>query len=342
LLLLPDLAVDELTGAVRYFDGFTNDARLVLDTLRSAHKHGAQLFNYAALVSSERESDVWRSHVEDQESAQKVEIRSRAIVNAAGAWADLMPASRTPLRLTKGVHLVIDRSRLPIPEAVVMPDSKRILFAIPWGERVILGTTDTDYTGDRDTPTCEPEDAEYILRITNMNFPSAHLSAADIRSTYAGLRPLIADQTGGPSDISRRHVIRQTDPGWFDVAGGKLTTYRLMAEQTVDQLTSAPCTTASTPLLEESNRVFSGILPPPVSREAVEHFCRNEWAKHLDDVMLRRTSWQHYVDDPEMVAEKTSQWMAHALGWDQTRREDELRRYREVSAKARLAVGRGE
>lgn len=335
---LPDLAADELTGAVRYFDGFTNDARLVLDTLRSAQKHGAQLFNYAALVSSQRESDAWHCHVQDQETTEKIEIRSRAIVNAAGAWANLMPASRTPLRLTKGVHLVIDRSRLPVPEAVVMPDGKRILFAIPWGERIILGTTDTDYTGNRDTPTCEPEDAEYILRVTNTNFPSAHLSAADIRSAYAGLRPLIADKSGGPSDISRRHVIRQTDPGWFDVAGGKLTTYRLMAEQTVDQLTSAPCTTASTPLLEESDHAFSSILPPPVSREAVEHFCRNEWARHVDDIMLRRTSWQHYADDPEMVAEQTSQWMAHVLGWSEPRREQELGRYREVSAQAHVAA----
>jgi glycerol-3-phosphate dehydrogenase len=201
---------------------------------------------------------------------------------------------------------------------------------------VILGTTDTDYSGDRDHPVCDPEDARYILEIANRTFPDVGLTPADIISTFAGLRPLIGGKTGTPSDISRRHQIQMTEPGWFDVAGGKLTTYRLMAEQTIDQIVShlkcstPACSTADVPLLDESQPLFSGILPPDVTREAVEHFCAKEWVMHLDDVMIRRTSWQQYVDDPATVAERVSQWMAPALGWDKPRCEDEVKRYRET------------
>src|SRR5881398_3193019 len=110
---------------------------------------------------------------------------------------------------------------------------------------------------------------------------TSKLSTLDVISTWAGLRPLIADSHNKPSDISRRHQIQMTEPGWFDVAGGKLTTYRLMAEQTVDMIVdhtnlhTSPCVTDKTPLLPEDQRKFSGILTPPVSREAVVHFCRN-------------------------------------------------------------------
>ena len=145
-----------------------------------------------------------------------------------------------------------------------------------------------------------------MLQITNQFFPSARLAEQDVISTWAGLRPLIADPNGKPSDISRGHEIRSPEPGWWDVAGGKLTTYRLMAEQTVDQIVNwlkrlnglhrevAVCRTADEPLLPAADVAgVSGILPPEFSRRAVEHYCANEWAVHLDDVMVRRTSW-HY------------------------------------------------
>jgi glycerol-3-phosphate dehydrogenase len=329
---VPFLSNENLTGAVRYFDGFTNDARLVLDTLRSAAHHGAKVFNYAQLLQSDRSSHRWTCQIQDQLSRQIVRVTARGVVNATGAWANLLPQSRVPLRLTKGVHLVIDHARLPIADAIVMADGKRILFAIPWGRRVILGTTDTDYQGDRDTPTPDPADIDYILRVANDNFPGLKLTPADIKSTWAGLRPLIdGGESGAPSDISRRHLIEMPQPGWIDVAGGKLTTYRLMAEQTVDrivshlQINAAPCTTATSPLIDSIG--FSGILPPDVTQEAVEHFCREEWAVQLSDVMLRRTGWQHYVDDAETVAEQVCAWMAAALNWPASQRDAQLRVY---------------
>ena len=319
LAALPKLNADGLTGGVRYFDGMTSDARLVLDTLRSAADNGATLLNYASLDTARRDGDIWLCRVHDQISDTFHEIRTRTIVNATGAWGTSFPQSAVRLRVSKGVHLVIDRERLKISDAGVMAEGSRILFAIPWGERVILGTTDTDYAGPLDSPTCDEEDVDYILRITNENFPQARLSGEDVISTWAGLRPLIADPNGRPSDISRRHEIRMPHPGWFDVAGGKLTTYRLMAEQTVDRIVdfaginARECNTAETPLLSGDAR-FSGILPPPVSREAVEHSCRNEWATSVEDVMIRRTSWRYYHRDHAEIARQVDQWMRELRG----------------------------
>ena len=157
-------------------------------------------------------------------------------MNATGPWADGLPHSRVKLRVTKGIHLVVERARVPVTETVVMTEGKRILFAIPWGERTILGTTDTDYDGPLDDVRADATDIGYVLQITNQFFPAAKLVAADVISAWAGLRPLVADPSGKPSDISRAHEIHNPEPGWWDVAGGKLTTYRLMGEQTVDQI----------------------------------------------------------------------------------------------------------
>ena len=314
--LLPGLNADRLTGAVRYYDAVTHDARLVIDTLRSAAAHGATVANYFAFEHAKRQAGVWHCRATDRLTGTDIDFTARAIVNAAGAWADRFPQSHVQLRLTKGVHLVIPHERLPVTECAVMSDGPRILFAIPWGRRTILGTTDTDYSGDPDAPTCDRVDMDYILSIANRTFPAARLQPSDVTGTWAGVRPLIADRSGRPSDISRAHEIHMTEPGWIDVAGGKLTTYRLMAEQTVDRVAellnvrTAPCATATEPLLpDEAAARFSAVLPPEVSREAVEHYSRNEWAVHPGDVLLRRTGWQHYCDNVGEVSRLVEQWM---------------------------------
>jgi glycerol-3-phosphate dehydrogenase len=329
--LVAPLQANDLTGAVRYFDALTNDARLVIDTIRSASRAGAFVANYTRLEEATRSGDFWRCTLRESATGQLHKIRAAAVVNAAGPWADRFPQSRVKLRLTKGVHLVVDRARLAIPDAVVMLKGDRILFAIPWGERVILGTTDTDYDGPLDAPTCELEDTRYVLDVANAAFPAAKLSEEDVISAWAGLRPLIAEgEAGGPSDISRRHEITQTEPGWFDVAGGKLTTYRLMAEQTIDRVArrvttrTEPSRTASEPLLPARlTSDVSQITPPPVSRELVEHFCQHEWARHLDDVLVRRTGWVHYHRDRAELAEKVVRWMGELLDWTAETRDAE-------------------
>jgi glycerol-3-phosphate dehydrogenase len=430
LRAVPGLAGTSLKGAVRYYDGFTNDARLTIDTLRSAEKHGATLLNYCRFQGASR-SEHWQCELEDRPSEKTFLAHARAVVNATGPWADGLPHSRVKLRLTKGIHLVVDNSRLPVTETVVMTEGKRILFAIPWGERTILGTTDTDYNEPLDDVRADAQDIGYVLQIANQFFPAANLADADVISVWAGLRPLIADPSGKPSDISRAHEIRNPEPGWWDVAGGKLTTYRLMGEQTVDRIIkelrkaidqpprplatrpsheptplppSAPspplggrgkgrefpkgiralnprasptpafgarsplggererergpsipsagswaggrightmltrelarCRTAAEPLLPvaETSGV-SGILPPEFSRKAVEHYVANEWAVHLDDVMVRRTSWHYYFQDAAAKAQQVAAWMAELHGWTETQQAAEIARYGQIGSR---------
>ena len=328
---VPGLSEEGLAGAVRYFDGFTNDARLVLDTLSSAAGQGAALLNYARYVQAKKE-DLWQVEIEDALSGARFTTRTRCVVNATGPWADGLPHSAVKLRLTKGIHLVVEHARLPVTEALVMTEGSRVLFALPWGERTILGTTDTDYNGPLDDVRADADDVAYVLRITNTHFPNAALQTSDVISTWAGLRPLIADPKGRPSDISRAHEIKSPEPNWWDVAGGKLTTCRLMAEQTVDRLVAtaglqaSPCATAHTPL-PGGDMAFSRIVPPAFSREVVEHFCTREWAVRLEDVMIRRSSWHYYHRDAQDKAQKVAQWMAESLGWDAARRSAEEHDY---------------
>lgn len=328
-----------LVGAVRYYDGLTSDARLVFDTLRSAAEHGAIVVNYCRLEQASSTAHGWLGRVRDAESGRTQEIHARAVVNATGPWGATFPQSRLRLRLTKGVHLVIDHQRLPLPDAVVMTDESRLLFAIPWGHRVILGTTDTDYDGPPESVRAEPADTQSILSVVNRYFPKARLASSDVQSTWAGVRPLVADYRGRPSDISRAHRIAMAEPGWIDVAGGKLTTYRLIAEETVDLLVrflgvaGRPCQTAAQPLVPASEvEQAGGILPPEPTPERIQHYCTREWAVHLDDVMVRRTSWRHYAEDHEALADRVAAWMAETLGWDSHRRAAERSRYREAAS----------
>jgi glycerol-3-phosphate dehydrogenase len=221
-----------------------------------------------------------------------------------------------------------------------MTEGKRILFAIPWGERTVLGTTDTDYQGSLEHVCAEAKDISYVLDVANGFFPTAKLNPQDVINTWAGVRPLIADSTGRPSDISRSHEIKTPEPGWWDVAGGKLTTYRLMAEQTVDRIVHwlreagrlkvpvQDCRTAEEMLLPPAETEgVSAILPPEVSRKAVEHYCVNEWAIHLDDLMIRRTTWHYYHPDAPEIAKQVGAWMREILGWSEDVHDEEIARY---------------
>jgi glycerol-3-phosphate dehydrogenase len=329
--MLPALKSDKLAGAVRYFDALTNDARLVIDTLRSAEAHGAALLNYTRFQNARREAGVWHCVIENRQDGTQQTIRTRTIVNATGPWGDKMPHSKLKLRLSKGIHIVVDHARLPVPSAVVITEGKRILFVLPWGKRVIIGTTDTDYRGAPEDVATDAQDVQYLLRTVNTFFPTVALGELDIVSTWAGVRPLIANPDGSPSDLSREHQIRSPEPGWWDIAGGKLTTYRLMAEQAVDHIVRhlgarvKPCRTASEPLLQpQQGNSFSGIQPPAQSREAVEHYVQNEWAVQLEDVLLRRSGWQYYDRLPPAAIERIAGWMAEAAGWSPAKLKNEL------------------
>jgi glycerol-3-phosphate dehydrogenase len=234
--------------------------------------------------------------------------------------------------------LVFDAKRISNRDAVVITEGSRVLFVLPWGERTIVGTTDTDYQGRPEDVRTTAADVDYLLKTLNRFFPGARLTEADIISSYSGLRPLIADPHGKPSDISRSHQILNPSKGWWDVAGGKLTTYRLMAEQTVDRIaqflgeTFKECRTAEMDLLpREEIEGISQITPPAVSRELVDHFCRNEFATHLDDIMMRRSSWHYYEYNAAGAARQVADWAGEILGWNDSKKEQEYSRYAYMS-----------
>jgi glycerol-3-phosphate dehydrogenase len=318
LALLPGLDTNGLLGAVQYYDALTNDARLVIDTLRSAANEGAAVCNYVRFEKAER-IGAWSCALRDEATGNSLTLFASTIVNATGPWAQEIEHSAVKLRLSKGIHIVVDGKRLGLTAPLVVAEGSRILFVIPWGERVIIGTTDTDYSGRPEDVATDRSDIAYVLNAVNTSFPELRLSESDVISTWAGVRPLIADPNGQPSDISRAHEIHTPEPGWWDVAGGKLTTYRLMAEHTVDQLCrhlgrrDLKCRTAETPLLSEPDRRFSSVVPVPITREAVEHFVTREWALTLEDVMVRRSSWQFYHPDAEACAAQVTKWLAELV-----------------------------
>ncbi|MCS7238849.1 MAG: glycerol-3-phosphate dehydrogenase/oxidase [Thermoguttaceae bacterium] len=330
----PGLRPRGLRGAVRYFDALTNDARLVVDTLRGACKRGAIALNYVRLQSAQRIGSLWQCEVVDEIFHHIWWPKARCIVNATGPWGSNFPQSQLLLRLTKGIHLVVDRAKLPVNEAIVLAEGRRILFAIPWGERVILGTTDTDYSGYLEEIPINNEDVDYILRVVNEYFPASPLTQSDIRAAWAGVRPLLWSDSGGPSDISRAHVIYVNEEGWVDIAGGKLTTYLRMGEQAVAQVLKllgrpARPVDPGEPILDPSEARV-GVLPPEPSDTLVEQICREEWVCHLDDIMIRRTSWHSYRSDVATLADRISRQMARLFGWSERERQMELDRYRKI------------
>ena len=241
--LEPAMTTDGLDGCVLYYDCMTDDARLVLETARSAHDAGATVLSHCRLTRFRtHRSQVCGAEVVDELTGESHGIEARVVVNATGPWTDRTLGLRGDrprvLRPTKGVHVVVSRERLPVQNAVCLrcPEDGRMALAIPWGSRVLIGTTDTDFEGDFDRVHCEASDADYLLALANRYFPDARLGHADVLGTFAGLRPLVGpDDDGlGASQVSREHMIEVTDDGLVTVAGGKLTTYRRMAAEVVE------------------------------------------------------------------------------------------------------------
>ncbi|HET91817.1 MAG TPA: glycerol-3-phosphate dehydrogenase/oxidase [Chloroflexi bacterium] len=239
----PLLAGRGLLSAGRYYDVQVNDARLTLATAKSAHIHGAVVTNYTRATGLMKTGGrISGAHVVDEISGQEVEVQARVVVNATGIWADQVlaldePPSSPMIRPTKGVHLMIPKSKLPSQHAVIfsVPRDGRHIFLIPWGDFTLIGTTDTDHQGDLDDPITKYEDVAYLLEAVNHTFPGAQVRPADVISAFAGLRPLVA-APGNPSAISREHIMAETPAGLVTIVGGKLTTHRLMAQQLVDHV----------------------------------------------------------------------------------------------------------
>ena len=241
----PQLRAGGLKGAQVYYDCSTDDARLTLETVLDAERAGAEIRTHTRVEGFVKEQgQVVGLKLSDQLSGAVHEVGASIVVNATGPWSDQTlemsgPVGQARMRPTKGIHIVVNSSRLKIEHAVccMHPDDGRVFFTIPWGEQTYIGTTDTDFEGDPSAVIATADDVAYLLAATNDYFPDALITGEDIISTWAGVRPLVSDEAADhESSVSREHVLVVETDGVVTIAGGKLTTYRRMGAEVVDKV----------------------------------------------------------------------------------------------------------
>ncbi|NJM25843.1 MAG: glycerol-3-phosphate dehydrogenase/oxidase [Bacteroidia bacterium] len=232
-----------LKGGAIYAEYRTDDARLTIEVIKTAARHGATILNYCDVTDFEyADGKVCGVRVRENLTQEVFTIHARCVVSAAGPWVDELRAldkSRTGkrLHLTKGVHIVVPQEKLPVRQAIYFDvDDGRMIFAIPRGRTTYVGTTDTNYAGNKDHVVTTTADAAYLINAVNAMFPRIHLTLNDIESSWAGLRPLIHEEGKSASELSRKDEIFESPSGLLSIAGGKLTGYRKMAERVVDRV----------------------------------------------------------------------------------------------------------
>ncbi|WP_248582326.1 glycerol-3-phosphate dehydrogenase/oxidase [Nocardioides sp. InS609-2] len=238
--LAPSLRKDALVGALKYYDAQVDDARHTMFIARTAAAYGAHVASRARVVELLREGErVTGAVVRDLENDTTVTIRARQIVNATGVWTDETQAlggqrGQFHVRASKGIHLVVPKDRIRSEVGIILRTEKSVLFVIPWGRHWIIGTTDTDWALDKAHPAASEADIDYLLEHVNrvLEVPLTH---SDVEGVYAGLRPLLEGESDATSKLSREHAVGHPAPGLVVVAGGKYTTYRIMAKDAVDE-----------------------------------------------------------------------------------------------------------
>jgi glycerol-3-phosphate dehydrogenase len=239
LRLAPALAPDSLIGALQYDDCQVDDARHTLDVVRTAARFGAAVANAISVTGFLREAGrVTGVRARDHVTGEDVEVQARAVINATGVWTDelqqlLGERGKFHVTASKGVHLVVPRDRLQLDTGLILRTEKSVLFVIPWGRHWLIGTTDTEWTLDKAHPAASRADIDYVLEQLN-SVLSQPLGPEDVQGVYAGLRPLLTGESADTSSLSREHSVAVPVPGLIAVAGGKYTTYRVMAKDAVD------------------------------------------------------------------------------------------------------------
>ena len=333
----PALAAEGLRGGAAYWDAATDDSRLTLANAIDAAHVSATVLNHAEVVQLARASangPVDGAVVRDLLGGTDIRVQARIVLNATGPWTDevlQMEGTTTgpAVRGTKGVHIAVPAARVGNRSAVTMlsPDDGRVMFALPAGTHTIIGTTDTATNEHPHDVRAARTDVRYLLAACNRFFPAARLTEDDVVAAWAGIRPLVAsNHTGNPSSASREHAITTTAGGVVTITGGKLTTYRAMAEQCVDVVVHRVgravrrCDTAKAPLPGE--RVPASATDVrlddmlPWREQDVDQAVRHEFAETLSDVMIRRTTLAFdRKDQGRALAPRIAERMAAVLRW---------------------------
>ena len=238
--LAPSLRKDALVGALQYYDAQVDDARHTMFLARTAAAYGAHVASRARVVELVREGErVTGAVVRDLENDTTFTVRARQVVNATGVWTDETQSlagqrGQFHVRASKGIHLVVPKDRIRSETGLILRTEKSVLFVIPWGRHWIIGTTDTDWSLDKAHPAASEADIDYLLDQVNRVL-EVPLARGDVEGVYAGLRPLLEGESDATSKLSREHAVSHPAPGLVVVAGGKYTTYRIMAKDAVDE-----------------------------------------------------------------------------------------------------------
>ncbi len=383
--VFPALRRDALAGAVQYWDAQVDDARYVVAVLRTAASFGARIASRVQAVDFLREGEhVTGARVQDLETGSEFDVRAKQVVNAAGVWTDdiqEMVGGRGQIRVnaSKGIHLVVPRDRIQASSGMILRTEKSVLFVIPWGRHWIIGTTDTEWNLDKSHPAASRADIDYVLDHLNQVL-RVPLTRDDVEGVYAGLRPLLSGESDETSKLSREHTVAHPVPGLVLIAGGKYTTYRIMAKDAVDAVAhglggAVPESVTDrvalvgadgfaalwnqrraiarrtglhvsrvTHLLKRYGSLIRDVtalmaqrpdLKEPLTgsddylRAEVVYAVRYEGARHLDDVLSRRTRISIETWDRGIAAsQEAAELMAETLGWDQEQVKREVEYYR--------------
>ncbi|GAB95962.1 glycerol-3-phosphate dehydrogenase [Kineosphaera limosa] len=394
LKVFPGLKPHALTGALQYYDAQVDDARFVVELVRTAASFGALVANRVEITGFLRQGErVTGVVAADKASGRTIEIKAKQVINATGVWTDdtqrmLNERGTFKVRASKGVHIVVPKDRIHAKSGLILRTEKSVLFVIPWGRHWIIGTTDTDWELDKAHPAATSVDIEYLLDHVNAVL-SVPLTPADVEGVYAGLRPLLSGESDSTSQLSREHIVAHTAPGLVVVAGGKYTTYRVMAKDAVDEVVNGlarkvpPSTTHQLPLLgaqgyraihnqRDQLAARSGLHPARIEhllgrygsqirevldlidadptlaqplpgaedylRVEVAYAVSHEGARHLEDVLARRTRISIEVWDRGVgAAPAAAQVMAPILAWGEPQQQREVELYRERVAAERAS-----
>jgi len=389
LRYMPTLRADRVAASYVYYDAQTDDARLTLAVARTAADYGAAIANYTRLVDFEKDASGRVRAARVVADGITITVRTKLVVNATGVWADDVRAldegtNPATIRPAKGVHITVPWSLVQnrIAAVIPVPKDRRSVFVVPWGgeggdyQFTYIGTTDTDYDGPIDDPQITPDDVEYLLRAIN-GAVTTTISESDILGTWAGLRPLVKAATSErTADLSRRHSVSASAGGVITVTGGKLTTYRRMAADAVDEAVKelgidrrksrtkrvrlhgaagwdAPDLPAELATryggdareiaaLTASDAALAApiVAGLPYTKAEVVYAVRAEMARTVDDVLSRRTRARLLARDASArAASEVGAIMAAELGWDDAERDRQVEQYRALVEAERVTGG---